>query len=190
MLRKPFYKVLLHLTLHYGLLSTTVHFELLCNGCLGFRCVGCSNIVLLLMDIQSVSAFMFIANDAKMNIPVYISSVFPQARGSEVESVAPNMAPGFSAHSCFISLLPHTWITAATVRSCYSLAPRPQWVSRESLPWALTRLALALFSHSSTTSLLRDVPRKLLPQALCTLSSLTWECSFSRYSHGFVSSII
>lgn len=106
MLRKPFYKVLLHLTLHYGLLSTTVHFELLCNGCLGFRCVGCSNIVLLLMDIQSVSAFMFIANDAKMNIPVYISSVFPQARGSEVESVAPNMAPGFSAHSCFISLLP------------------------------------------------------------------------------------
>lgn len=77
MLRKPFYKVLLHLTLHYGLLSTTAHFELLCNGCLGFRCMGCSNIVLLLMDIQSVSAFMFIANNAKINIPVYISSVFP-----------------------------------------------------------------------------------------------------------------
>lgn len=35
----------------------------------------CSNIALLLMDSQPVSAFMFIVNSAKITIPVYISSV-------------------------------------------------------------------------------------------------------------------
>lgn len=101
------------------------------------------------------------------------------------------------------SLLPPYLDYCCTVSSCYSLVPKPQWVSPGSLPGALTRLALATylygcrlptlsFTHStpSTTSLLRDVARKFLPQALCTLSSLTWECSFSRYSHGLVSYII